>query len=247
MKYFAKIKYSGCRFHGFQAQKGLRTVQGELTSSLSSLFGAPVQVTGCSRTDAGVHALEFCITIETDGADIPPEKLPMASQQFLPEDISIFYAERCDPGFHPRYAARGKEYVYKILNESARDPFLVGYAWHLPRKIDDDGLLRMKRAAEHIVGKHDFTSFMSEGSRITDAVRTVTSLDISRVGSIIQVTVSADGFLYNMVRIIVGTLTDIAFGRIEPEDISRILDAKNRAVAGTTAPPDGLYLNRVFY
>lgn len=247
MKYFAKIKYSGRRFHGFQAQKGLRTVQGELTSSLSSLFGAPVQVTGCSRTDAGVHAIEFCITIETDGADIPPDKLPMASQQFLPEDISIFYTERCDPGFHPRYAARGKEYVYKILNESARDPFLVGYAWHLPRKIDDNGLLRMKRAAEHIVGKHDFTSFMSEGSRITDAVRTVTSLDVSRDGGIIKVTVSADGFLYNMVRIIVGTLTDIAFGRMEPEDMPHILDSKDRASAGTTAPPDGLYLNRVFY
>ena len=247
MKYFAKIKYVGTYFHGFQVQPNQRTVQGELTLALGEALGAPCKVTGCSRTDSGVHANEFCITIEADGATIPPSRLPLAASRFLPSDVALTYAESCGEDFHPRYSVKSKEYVYKIRNSRISDPFLVGRVWFLPAEIPEDGITQMRDAAEKIVGTHDFTSFMAEGSDIVDAVRTVYYLDVIKDGDDYEVRISADGFLYNMVRIIVGTLIDVAYGRIDSDKIASIIEAKNRALAGTTAPPDGLYLNRVIY
>ena len=156
MKYFLKIKYLGTRFHGFGVQPDRRTVQGELCRALSETLGRPVKVTGCSRTDAGVHANEMCVTVEAEGATVPAEKLPIAVIPFLPEDISIFFAKECDSGFHPRYDVIGKEYIYKIKNQKIYDPFLYGRAWFLPREITDEGLERMRQGAEHIIGKRDF-------------------------------------------------------------------------------------------
>ncbi len=247
MKYFAKIKYLGTDFHGFQVQPGLRTVQGELCRALSETLGAPVSVTGCSRTDRGVHANEMCITVSAEGATVPPDRLAVAAARYLPSDISIFFAEAADDAFHPRYDVYGKEYLYKIVNSRTMDPFLVGRAWFLPRKITDEGLSRMRRAAEWILGKHDFSAFMAEGSDTEDTVREVRTLSVERVGENIEIKISADGFLYNMVRIIVGTLTEVAFGRIEPDSVEAIIASRDRQSAGVTAPPDGLYLNRVFY
>lgn len=247
MKYFAKIKYLGTNFHGFQVQPELRTVQGELSAALNEAFGLPCKVTGCSRTDAGVHANEFCLTVECDGGTIPADKLPVAVARFLPWDISLFYAERCDDNFHPRYDVKEKEYLYRILNSRVNNPFEFGRAWFLPRTITDDGLDAMRKAASHFIGRHDFSSFMAEGSDIEDTVRNVTSLAIDRNGDFIEIRISADGFLYNMVRIIVGTLCEVAFGRISPSDISNIIDSKDRSRAGMTAPADGLYLNKVTY
>ena len=125
MKYFAKIKYLGTAFHGFQVQPGLRTVQGELNAALNLAFGLPCRVTGCSRTDAGVHANEFCLTVECEGGTIPPDKLPIAVARFLPADLSLFYAEECDDAFHPRYDVREKEYLYRIINRPIYDPFVL--------------------------------------------------------------------------------------------------------------------------
>lgn len=247
MKYFAKIKYLGTNFHGFQVQPGLRTVQGELNAALNEAFGLPCKVTGCSRTDAGVHANEFCFTVECEGGTIPADKLPVAVARFLPDDISLFYAEMCNDDFHPRYDVIEKEYLYRILNSRVNNPFDVGRAWFLPRRITDEGLDLMKKAAVHFLGKHDFYSFMAEGSDVEDTVRNVTGVIIEKNGDYIEIRIKADGFLYNMVRIIVGTLTEVAFGRILPEDIPVIIDSKNRAKAGMTAPADGLYLNRVMY
>ena len=247
MKYFAKIKYLGTNFHGFQVQPGLRTVQGELNAALNEAFGLPCKVTGCSRTDAGVHANEFCFTVECEGGTIPANKLPVAVARFLPDDISLFYAEMCNDDFHPRYDVIEKEYLYRILNSRVNNPFDVGRAWFLPRRITDEGLDLMKKAAVHFLGKHDFYSFMAEGSDVEDTVRNVTGVIIEKNGDYIEIRIKADGFLYNMVRIIVGTLTEVAFGRILPEDIPVIIDSKNRAKAGMTAPADGLYLNRVMY
>lgn len=247
MKYFAKIRYLGTKFHGFQVQPGLRTVQGELNAALNSAFGIPCKVTGCSRTDAGVHANEFCLTVECDGATIPPEKLPVAVARFLPEDISLFYAKECDVDFHPRYDVKEKEYLYRILNTRVADPFEHGRSWFLPRTITDLGLSAMQSAAKNFVGKYDFKTFMAEGSDVEDTVRTVHSLSVERNGDFIEIRISADGFLYNMVRIIVGTLTEVAFGRISPEDIPEIIFSCDRSRAGMTAPADGLYLNRVEY
>ena len=247
MKYFAKVKYLGVDFHGFQVQPGLRTVQGELNAALNLAFGLPCKVTGCSRTDAGVHANEFCMTVECEGGTIPPEKLPVAAARFLPGDISIFYAEKCDDDFHPRYDVKEKEYLYRILNSRVDDPFEHGRSWFLPRIITDRGLDLMRSAAAHFIGKYDFSAFMAEGSDVEDTVRNVTALSINKCGDIIEIKISADGFLYNMVRIIVGTLTEVAFERISPDSIPEIILSCKRARAGMTAPAEGLYLNRVMY
>lgn len=247
MRYFAKIRYLGTKFHGFQVQPDKRTVQSELSQGLLSALGAPCKVTGCSRTDAGVHANEFCVLIECDTATVPPEKLPVAVARYLPTDLALFYAEEAKVGFHPRYDVVSKEYLYKIKNSRVYDPFYFERAWFLPREITDDAIEKMKLAAASILGRHDFSCFMAEGSDVTDTVRCVFSLDITKEEESIDVKISADGFLYNMVRIIVGTLVEVAYGRIKPEDISEIIESRDRKRAGMTAPPDGLYLNKVNY
>ena len=247
MNYFAKIKYLGTNFSGFQVQPGLRTVQGELNSALDTAFGVPCRVTGCSRTDAGVHANEFCVRLDCEGVSVPAEKLPVAVARFLPEDLCLFYAEECDENFHPRYDVKSKEYLYRIINERVYDPFEYGRAWFVPRKITDEGLSLARLAAKEIVGKRDFSAFMSEGSDVTSTVRTVYYLEIDKTERGIDIRISADGFLYNMVRIIVGTLMEVIYGRMTPDDVREALALGERNRAGMTAPPEGLYLNSVKY
>ena len=247
MKYFAKIKYLGTDFCGFQVQPEKRTVQGELCNALSLAFGVPCKVTGCSRTDSGVHANEFCITVENDRGSIPAEKLPVAVAKYLPNDLSLFWAKVCNDDFHPRYDVVSKEYLYRVINDKIYDPFEYGRAWFVPREVDDKALERMRVAASHIIGTHDFSAFMSEGSDVEDRVRTVFYLTVEKMGNLIEIRISADGFLYNMVRIIVGTLFEVAAGRIDPDAIPSIIESKKRSAAGPTAPPQGLYLNKVVY
>ncbi len=247
MKYFAKIKYLGTDFHGFQVQPDKRTVQGELCRALAEATGAPCKVTGCSRTDAGVHANEFCLTVESEGATVPADKLPLAVARFLPNDLSLFFAKECDADFHPRYDVKEKEYLYRIINKPVYDPFEYGRVWFLPRPIGDEQISLMNKAAEKIIGKRDFSAFMSEGSDTEDTVRNVTSLTVTKNGDLIEIKIRADGFLYNMVRIIVGTLIEVAYGRFSVEYVSEVVKSLDRKKAGMTAPPEGLYLNRVFY
>jgi tRNA pseudouridine38-40 synthase len=247
MKYIAKVRFLGTRFSGFQVQPDKRTVQGVLCDSLSATFGVPTRVTGCSRTDSGVHANEFCILIENDGGTIPADKLPLASAKFLPEDISLISASECHDNFHPRYDALGKEYLYRVYNGSVMDPFLVDRAWFFPRLIDEDGIERMNKACELFLGKHDFSSFMSVGSDVNDTVRDVKYLTVEKHADIIDIRIMADGFLYNMVRIIVGTLIEVAVGRFTLDYVKQIIESCDRSLAGMTAPACGLYLNRVFY
>lgn len=247
MRYFAKIKYLGTNFHGFQVQPSERTVQGTLCDALFEALGCKASVTGCSRTDAGVHANEFCLVIDAPGATVPADKLPVAVARFLPNDLSLFWAKECDYDFHPRYDVKGKEYLYRIINQKVYDPFEYGRAWFLPREINEEKLNRMKSAAKHFLGKKDFSSFMAEGSDVVDTVRNVTDLSVEKTGDLIEIRITADGFLYNMVRIIVGTLTEVAFGRFDPDYIPNIIRSCDRKKAGMTAPAEGLYLNRVFY
>ena len=247
MKYFAKVKYIGTAFHGFQVQPGKRTVQGELCSALAQALGAEPKVTGCSRTDAGVHANTFAITVDCEEATVPPEKLPLAVARFLPPDLALYYAEKADEKFHPRYSVKSKEYLYRIRNTRVSDPFDYGRVWLLNPPISDVALDKMKRAAELIVGKKDFSSFMAEGSDVVDTVREVFYLNVERDGDYINIRICADGFLYNMVRIIVGTLTEVAYGRISVEAIDGIIKSRDRKKAGMTAPACGLYLNQVNY
>ena len=252
MKILLNISYVGTAYCGYQVQKNAVTIQQKLNEAARALFGFDCDIVGCSRTDRGVHANMFCATVSEKGKEgilstIPEGALPQAFNSYLPGDIAVRSAEYVDDTFHARYDVKYKEYVYKIYNAPLSDPFLFGRAWHYPRFISDEKLSQMNKAAEYFVGKYDFSSFMSTGSKITDAVREVVSSKVERHGDIIEFTVSADGFLYNMVRIMTGTLVAVAEGKLLPEDIPDIIAAKDRSKAGMTAPSDGLYLNRVEY
>ncbi|MBR5539570.1 MAG: tRNA pseudouridine(38-40) synthase TruA, partial [Clostridia bacterium] len=220
-----------------------------LTDAAAELFGEKCNITGSSRTDSGVHALDFAATVElSESANrIPPDKIPTAFSRFLPNDISVVSAVEVSDGFHPRYDVVSKEYVYKIHVSPVADPFLANRVWHYTGRLLPDAKERMNAAAKYVVGKQDFTSFMAAGSKIEDATRTVYYCDVTKEGDTFILRIAADGFLYNMVRIIAGTLVDVGAGRIAPENMSGIIAAKNRAAAGITAPPDGLYLNKVTY
>lgn len=253
MKLLLKIMYDGQGYSGYQAQPTLPSVQTALTAAISECFGFRCTVTGCSRTDAGVHALGFCAAVEPygehedDWLKIPVGKVHRALSRFLPADISVCGEATVEGDFHPRYSVKSKKYIYRMYDLLYDDPFLRGRAWQLKHPLTDEGIARMNEAAKYLVGKHDFTSFMASGSKITDAVRTIYSLEVERKGEIVELSVSADGFLYNMVRIITGTLVDCAAHTFEPYDIEKILSACDRTKAGKTAPPDGLYLAEVEY
>ncbi|HBJ19408.1 MAG TPA: tRNA pseudouridine(38-40) synthase TruA, partial [Clostridiales bacterium] len=220
---------------------------GELCRALAETLGTPVRVTGCSRTDAGVHAKDFCITIDADGGTIPPDALPFAAARFLPWDISLISAKECDDSFHVRYDVTAKEYLYRLVNRKVSSPFDVHRAWCLARPIPIEGLSLMRRAAAYFIGTQDFSAFTAEGGKVMSHVRTLSRFTVEKQGDEYLFRVRADGFLYHMVRILVGTLVETAFGRYRPEDMREILDSRDRSCAGMTAPPDGLYLDAVFY
>lgn len=239
-----KISYDGKYYHGWQIQQNAVTVQEVFQDALKNILGIQPDLKGCSRTDSGVHAYEYCISMKLEHS-IPEQRLVAALNHFLPPNIAVHSCEQVDDNFHARYSCKGKEYVYKMWNHPIRDPFLDGYAHHYWYALDEK---QLNEAAKHYIGSHDFTSFCTLDQRkMGDMVRTVTEAKVERAGDMVLFTVSADGLLYNMVRIMVGTLLRVAQGKFQPEDIPHILEAKNRKMAGPTAPPCGLYLNRVFY
>ncbi len=249
MKYLMKLRYIGTDFCGSQIQPNVRTVQGVLNDAFESLFGVKCKVTSCSRTDSGVHANAASLTVELpDGSiPIPAEKLPLAVANKLPSDVSVFDACIKPDAFHVRHDVKEKEYVYLVHNAAVRDPFLRNRVWFYPQPIDDIGLARIREAIPHLLGTHDFAAFMAQGSPVATTVRTLTHMRVDKDGEILRFAVRGDGFLYNMVRIIVGTMIEVAVGRLESAAIADIISSGKRADAGMTAPPDGLYLNRVFY
>lgn len=251
MKLLLKIIYDGTAYCGYQAQADQPSIQRVLTDAVTACFGFPCSVTGCSRTDSGVHALGFCAAVEPvndgDRITIPTGRVHRALRRFLPADISVCGEADVPDDFHPRYSVVRKEYLYRMYDTVYDDPFQASRAWHLKHPVTDEGLARMNRAAAHIVGYHDFTSFMAAGSKIVDAHRTVYSLDVKRNGTFLDLRISADGFLYNMVRIITGTLVDCTYGVFEPDEFGKIIKANDRSKAGKTAPPHGLYLAEVTY
>ena len=252
MKILLYVSFLGTEFCGYQIQKNARTVQQTLCEAAKAVFGFDCDITGCSRTDSGVHANMFCATLTEHGksfinTSIPTSKIPIALCNALPSDVSVYFAEEVDEDFHARYDVEYKEYVYKIFNKQCPDPFWVDRAWHYPRKIDDMSIEKMNQAASRFIGKHDFSAYMASGSDIKDTVRTVVDARVYREGDIIVFKVSADGFLYNMVRIFVGTLIAVAEGKISPDEIDMITESCDRRRAGITAPASGLYLNRVVY
>lgn len=249
MKYLCYIRYVGTHFCGFQAQKEKRTVQGTLTAVFKEFFGTDVAITGCSRTDSGVHADGFAMTAALpDGTlPVPPEKLSLALAPLMPPDLSLYAARAVMDGFHPRYDARGKEYRYTILHSPVANPFYRDRAWHVFYPFLPDALARMNEAAGHLCGTHDFSAFRAEGSPTRSPVRTVFDCRVTQEGELYTVSVTGDGFLYNMVRIITGTLLSVATGKRTPADVARALESRARTAAGATAPPEGLCLARVMY
>ncbi len=245
MKLLLEIAYVGSAYCGFQVQENAPSVQKTLQDALEMLFAVPLAVSGCSRTDSGVHAKQFFCTAEGAIPErFPLEKLPIASQGFLPKDIAVLSAKEVPASFHVRYDVQYKEYEYLILNTRESDPFMTGRAYHYARPLDASLL---DRAASLFVGKHDFAAFMSAGSKIVDTERTIKYFTVEREGRLVKMRVAADGFLYNMVRILCGTLIAVAEGRIAVGDIPAIIESGDRKRAGMTLPPEGLYLSKVVY
>ena len=239
-----KLSYDGAHYHGWQIQENAVTVQQVFQEALYKITGRQEDIKACSRTDTGVHAREFCVSVKTE-SPIAPERLQAALNHYLPQDMAVRSCETVPLDFHARYSCRGKEYVYQIWNHPVRDPFLKDRALHYWYPIDE---ALLNRAAAHYLGAHEFSSFCTLDKREKgDLTRTVTTARVDRRGDLVTFTVAADGFLYNMVRIMVGTLLRVQQGKFSPEDIPGIIAAKDRKAAGPTAPACGMYLNRVFY
>lgn len=241
--YVINLCYDGRCFSGYQVQPGARTVGAEVLRALTGLFGSVTALSGCSRTDSGVHALSYYASFKA-GKHFQPEVVVRALNATLPRDIAVKNCRFTDGGFHARYSVKRKEYIYRIWTNPVRSPFHEGYTWFFGHDIDT-GLLN--RAAEKLLGTHDFRAFMSSGSDIKDTVRTVYSARFERCGDEVVFRICADGFLYNMIRIIVGTMILVQRGRLLPEDIPAVIESRDRNQAGPTAPPDGLYLAEVYY
>ncbi|MCR5730896.1 MAG: tRNA pseudouridine(38-40) synthase TruA [Ruminococcus sp.] len=235
--------YRGTKYHGFQRQNNALTVQEVLERCVSKVLNEQVTITGCSRTDTGVHANQFCFNVHTNSS-IKCLGFTRGVNGELPDDISILSCEDALEDFHARFNCVGKEYVYKIHCSESKNPFASDLMFHYRRPFD---LEAVKKAARYFVGEHDFTSFCADCSNLSTTVRTIYSLEIENNGDSVTMLVKGNGFLYNMIRIIAGTLIDVSEKRFSPDDIPSILEAKDRLKAGRTAMAHGLYLNRVFY
>ena len=238
------IAYRGNRLHGWQIQDNALTVQEVFQNALYEIIHERPDIKGCSRTDSGVHANMYCVSMKI-AHPITNDHLMLAMNRYLPDDVAVLKVEDVPDDFHARYTCKGKEYVYKVWNSRVRNPFLQEMALHYRYEMDTEML---NREAQAFVGAHDFSSFCTMDKREKgDFVRTVQYFRVERQGELVLFTVEADGFLYNMVRIMVGTLLAINQGRIPQNELPRIIAAENRKHAGPTAPACGLYLNKVFY
>ena len=238
-----KLMYVGTAYHGWQVQKNAITVAETLEKALATVVGHPVKLTGAGRTDAGVHAEVYVANFRTTSS-IPCSRLPLAVNTRLPEDIVVLKATQVPESFNAIGSCLRKEYTYRIYNSHIRNAFYVDRAWFYPKHLDE-GV--MQAAADRFVGTHDFAAVRSVGTETRTTVRTVHYFDISRSGALIECRVCADGFLYNMVRAMVGTCVYAAEGKFPPEAVSRILENKNRTAAGPTVPPGGLYMTNLWY
>ena len=231
-----EIAYDGTNYCGWQVQPNGITVQEVINQKLSELLKEPIETIGASRTDAGVHALGNVAVFDTS-ARMPGEKISYALNQRLPEDIRIQMSKEVEPDFHPRYRNSRKTYEYRILNKKFPVPTkrLYSHFTYLPLDVE-----KMRKAGEYLLGEHDFKSFCSIHAVVETTVRTIYAIDVEREHDVIGIRITGNGFLYNMVRIIAGTLIQAGCGMIEPEDVKEILEAKDRSMAGPTAPACGL-------
>lgn len=237
------LQYDGTSYHGWQTQENAVTVQATVENVIKKLTGTKPQLIGCGRTDTGVHAKKYICNFKSE-TSIPCDKLPYALNSQLPGNIVCTHAEYADRDFDSRKSAKGKTYTYLIANSQYRNVFYTTRAWHYRYKLDIE---EMRKAARHFLGTHDFIGFAASGFTVKTTVRTITDIKIDSDGDIISISVTGNGFLYNMVRIIAGTLVFAGNGKIKPEDIPDIIASKERKRAGITAPACGLYLTEVFY
>ena len=238
------LSYCGTHYHGWQIQENALTVQEVFQNALFEIIHERPDIKGCSRTDSGVHANMYCVSMKIEHP-IAKDRLMMALNRYLPLDVAVTKIIDVPEDFHARYSCKGKEYVYKVWNSRVRNPFADGLMLHYRYDLDIEAL---NKEAQAFVGTHDFTSFCTLDRREKgDFTRTVKYFRVEKDGDLLTFTVAADGFLYNMVRIMVGTLLAIGQGRIPYGSLPQIIEAENRKCAGPTAPPQGLYLNKVFY
>lgn len=238
------ISYKGTNYHGFQVQKNALTVCEVLQDAMQVLFqGERPDVKGCSRTDAGVHANMFCVSFKTE-SDFTCDHIRRSLDALLPDDIAAVDCEEVSVDFHARYSCKGKRYVYKIWNAPYMSPFWQGLALHYPKPIDENFL---DAVCTDFIGTHDFSAFCGTKNEQEDCTRTVFDCQMEREGELVTFSVTGDGFLYNMVRIMVGTLLEVNEGKIGPDEIIDIMESKDRTKAGRTAKPEGLYLDYVLY
>ena len=237
------LKYDGSAYHGWQVQKNARTVAQTLEEAAAAVVGHKVHLTGCGRTDAGVHARVYVANFRT-GSAIPCERLPYALNTHLPGDIVVYDAREVHDGFNAIGSCVKKEYTYQIYNSHIRDPFYVNRAWFYPKHLDEEV---MRQAAAQFVGTHDFAAVRSVGTDVKSTVRTVHHFEVERDGELIYLRICANGFLYNMARAMTGTVVYAAEGKLAPSDIGKILEAGNRTAAGPTVPPGGLYMTQLWY
>ncbi|MDI3533667.1 MAG: tRNA pseudouridine38-40 synthase [Thermosediminibacterales bacterium] len=238
------LEYDGTNYHGWQRQKNALTIQEVLESALETLTGQHLKVIAAGRTDAGVHARQQTVNFKIEDNKIPVERFHLALNSILPPDIVVKDVSVEDNNFHARYSCKGKTYCYRILNSRTPSALMRNYVYHISKPLD---IQSMKEAAKHLVGTHDFSAFRASGSSTKTSVRTITKLDIIKNGKIIEIWIEGTGFLYNMVRIIAGSLVDVGEGKLPPERIVDILESKNRLLAGKTLPPQGLCLEKVIY
>lgn len=237
------VQYDGTEYHGFQRQPELPTIQEQLERAASRVLGHDVAIIGAGRTDAGVHAIGQTATFDTD-RPIPIERVAGALNAALPSDISVVSAVEAPLEFHPRFDAAGKLYGYRILNRGLPSPFIGRYAWHVPEPLD---VTAMRAAAGELLGRHDFAAFSSAGSSVQDTVRTLVRLDVQPEGELLELRAEADGFLYMMVRRLVGALVEVGLGRLSVARLVGILECGDRTQAPWIAPPQGLSLLKVIY
>ena len=238
------LSYCGKNLHGWQIQDNALTVQEVFQNALYQIIHERPDIKGCSRTDSGVHANMYCVSMKIEHP-ITEDHLMMAMNRYLPDDVAVTDVRMVPDDFHARYSCKGKEYVYKLWNSRVRNPFMQDLVLHYRYEMDIEA---MDREAQAFVGAHDFTSFCTLDKREKgDFTRTVKYFNIEREGDLVTFTVAADGFLYNMVRIMVGTLLAMNNGRIPFGTLPQIIEGENRKLAGPTAPSCGLYLNKVFY
>lgn len=239
-----EVSYRGTAYHGFQFQKNALSIAEVLQNKIEQVLRKREPIVGCSRTDAGVHANSCFFHMKTD-VPFPTEKFPEVLNRVLPSDIVVLSCKEVPLDFHARYSCKGKEYWYRVWNHPVKDPFLSDLALFHKKPIDVELL---NREALPLIGTHDFTSFCNPNHKEgMSTIRTVDRICLTREGDMVTMAIHADGFLYNMVRIIMGTLLEINDGMLPQNSVLSILEAKDRSRAGRTAPPHGLYLNRVDY